>query len=214
MIPCRDSRHPYSADPSVYLAEIADRDPSLLESHWIPADRTLWRIDNYVEFLAARRVMLAEAGNAFLEGLYHGQIPESTVEVLRDEHVAQLPSYVPGNIDSSEELAVLVDLNAWLIAEGLSEGELEYELVDKDSGEPLAVLDVAWPEGIQQGLTQPTAVLLDETMATEEAANAAGFRFFTSPNDFKQYVVRHITGESEEPIEGHVAAEGLTDSEG
>ena len=90
--------------------------------------------------------------------------------------------------------------------EGLAEGELEYELVEEDSGRPLAVFDLAWPEGIQRGLTQPTAVLLDETMATEEAANAAGFRFFTSPDEFKRYVMQHITGVREEPIERHAAS--------
>ena len=43
-------------------------------------------------------------------------------------------------------------------------------------------------------------------MATEEAANAAGSRFFTSPAEFKRYVMQHITGVREEPMERHAAS--------
>ena len=42
------------ADPTIYLAEIAARDPSLLESHWIPMDPALWQIERYLDFLAER----------------------------------------------------------------------------------------------------------------------------------------------------------------
>ena len=32
--------------------------PGSIESHWIPTDRRLWRLENYPEFLAERRRLL------------------------------------------------------------------------------------------------------------------------------------------------------------
>ena len=70
----------------------------------------------------------------------------------------------------------------------MPEGEMMYELTDEDSGEPLAVLDLAWPDGLQTGLSAPTAILIDEDAETETIVNAAGFRFFTDVAGFRQYV--------------------------
>lgn len=69
----------------------------------------------------------------------------------------------------------------------LSCGEIYYNLVD-DNGEVLALIDLAWPNGIQNGLTEPVALLLDETAETQQIVNAAGYRFFTTVESFKMYV--------------------------
>lgn len=53
--------------PIDYLAEIADQDPKRLEAQFVPMDRTLWELDRFPEFLAARRVLLADAMNRTLE---------------------------------------------------------------------------------------------------------------------------------------------------
>jgi hypothetical protein len=47
--------------PAEYLAEIADRHPDRLESQSIPMDRSLWRVECFQDFLAARRELLATA---------------------------------------------------------------------------------------------------------------------------------------------------------
>jgi hypothetical protein len=54
------------------------------------------------------------------------------------------------------------------------------------------VFDLAWPSGIQEELSQPVAVLLNEDAATITLANQAGFRCFTSTADFRRYVATEI----------------------
>jgi len=67
-----------------------------------------------------------------------------------------------------------------------------YELADPDTGEPLAILDLAWPEGLQQGYSGPVALLIDEGRETEETANRAGYCYFTDVESFRTYVQREI----------------------
>jgi hypothetical protein len=73
-------------------------------------------------------------------------------------------------------------------------GTLAYDFADPATGEQRAVFDLVWPAGIQEELTQPVAVLLNEEPATLALASAAGFRCFTSPADFRAYVEREILG--------------------
>ena len=67
-----------------------------------------------------------------------------------------------------------------------------YELADPESGEPYGVLDLAWPDGLQEGLSVPVALLLNEPEETEAAANLAGYRYFTDVDSFQSYVDREI----------------------
>ena len=60
------------------------------------------------------------------------------------------------------------------------------------AGAPLAIFDLAWPEGLGQGLRRPVALLLDEGPEIEAAANRAGFRFFKGIEEFRAYVRREI----------------------
>lgn len=53
--------------PEEYLSEIADKHPTRLEAQCIPMDRSLWRIDRFQDFLAARREILATAINELIE---------------------------------------------------------------------------------------------------------------------------------------------------
>ena len=47
-------------------------------------------------------------------------------------------------------------------AQGLPRGMLAYDFADAETGEQKAVFDLAWPNGIQEELSQPVAVLLNE----------------------------------------------------
>ena len=176
-------------DPSQYLADYAQKDRDLLESHWIPTDPQLWRVDRYQDFLAARREALAEAANEFLETLLQGEVPESPVRTRMLDTDA---SHVPGGIAREEEEEILVEINEWVVRKGLPEGEFLYELADPDTGEAYGVLDLAWPEGLQAGLSVPVALLVDEPAETEAAANRAGYLYFTDINSFRSYVDREI----------------------
>ena len=176
-------------DPSQYLADYAQKDRDLLESHWIPTDPQLWRVDRYQDFLAARREALAEAANEFLETLLQGEVPESPVRTRMLDIDA---GYVPGGIAREEEEEILIEINEWVVRKGLPEGEFLYELADPDTGEAYGVLDLAWPEGLQAGLSVPVALLVDEPTETEAAANRAGYLYFTDINSFRSYVDREI----------------------
>ncbi len=74
----------------------------------------------------------------------------------------------------------------------MPEGEFTYEIADQVTSEPLAILDLAWPNGLQEGYSQPVALLIDEERETEEAANKAGYRFFTDIESFRSYVQHEI----------------------
>lgn len=152
-------------------------------------DRNLWKVENYNQFLEARRKLLAEAANRFLKGLLEGALPEPEKSPsILDREVP----VVPGQIESDDEEKLLRDCNAIMVRQGLVEGELLYEVADPDTGEPLAVLDLAWPEGLQPGLTQPVAILINESAETVEAASATGFRCFTEIEAFLDYVGQEI----------------------
>jgi hypothetical protein len=66
-------------DPQAYLPEVAGKFPGALESQWVPMDPALWRVERYRDFLAARRELLAQAANEFLEKLFQGAVPEAAV---------------------------------------------------------------------------------------------------------------------------------------
>jgi hypothetical protein len=174
-------------DPVEYLKEFKHRDA--IQSHWIPMDRRLWRVENYREFLEARRALLAEAANDFLDGLLAGAVPEAAaMPPIVDRDVAE----VPGGVAAAEEDDLLMAVNEWVVEEGLPEGEFLYELTDPQSGDAVAVLDLAWPDGLQAGLSEPAALLIDEPAGIHDAANRAGFRFFTDVETFRAYVHQEI----------------------
>ena len=90
---------------------------------------------------------------------------------------------------TEEELEIL---NDWVEAQGLPRGVLAFDFADQVSGEQKAVFDLAWPNGIQEELSQPVAVLLNENSETLALASRAGFRCFTAAQDFKDYVEKDI----------------------
>lgn len=46
-------------------------------------------------------------------------------------------------------------------------------------------------------MSQPVALLLDESHAVESTANEAGFRYFVSVPAFKRYVLEDIVGNNQ-----------------
>ncbi len=179
-------------NPSEYLEEFDARNPGVLESHWIPMDRNLWQMENYEDFLAVRRELLANAANQFLDGLMAGEIPECPPrESVLDREVVE----IGGGVSSEGEEDFIIDCNQWTVDQGLPEGEFLFELLDSETNEVKAVIDLAWPYGLQEGYSSPVALLIDEDKETEEAVNSAGYRFFTDFEDFKHYVLSEIKAE-------------------
>ncbi len=175
--------------PATYLEEFAQKHPGAIESHWIPMDRDLWKVENYQAFLEARRDLLAQAANAFLTGLIEGALPaDQIVTTLPDRSsLSPLRTSAP-----EDEESIILDCIEWLAAQGLPEGEIMYELTDPVTNEALAVFDLAWPAGLQEGLSVPVALLISEDEQTGNTANRAGYRYFTDVEKFREYVRRDI----------------------
>ncbi len=142
--------------PAEYFPEIAAKHPGALASQWIPPDAALWNVDNYLEFLEARRVLLSKETNGRLAELLHGDGRWLQSFPTADTETPWVtPAVVVGGITSGEEEQVLETLNEWIAAQGLPRGMLAYDFADADTGEQRAVFDLAWPNGIQQELSQP-----------------------------------------------------------
>ena len=175
--------------PEEYFPEIEENHEGALRSQWIPMDRELWRIENYREFLEARRALLAEETNKRLTELLHGDTHwlERLSAPVEETPSAVSPEVI-GGITSEEEEQELEALNRWIAEQDLPQGILAYAFADEETGEHKAVFDLAWPNGIQPELSQPAAVLLNESRDVIVLASGAGYRCFTTPTDFRRYV--------------------------
>ena len=76
-----------------------------------------------------------------------------------------------GAVLDEDEEARLIDANTWVVAQALPEGDFMYEILS-DSGDVIACFDLAWPDGLQFGLSEPVALLLDEPPEVLQLANA------------------------------------------
>ena len=103
---------------------------------------------------------------------------------------------VGGGITSEEEETEIQALNDWVESQALPRGVVSYDFADPQSGEQRAVFDLAWPSGLQEELSQPVAVLLNENGGTIKIAGEAGFRCFTHAASFRRYVEREVLGET------------------
>ena len=183
--------------PEAYFPEIEAKHPGALASQWIPTDPTLWRIDNYRDFLEARKTLLAEETNRRLAALLHGDGRWLQEPAGGTAAPVSLPGEVLGGIADEEEQRELEALNEWVAAQGLPRGELAYDFADGKTGEQKAVFDLAWPKGLQPGLSQPVAVLLAEGAEIIALANDAGYRCFTTPASFRRHVEADLLSRAE-----------------
>lgn len=163
--------------PEDYFPEYRARCPGAMETHWIPSDPELWKIENYEEFLKQRRIMLAKASNTVLDSLYNGKFAETAIESYATKDYRE-------SISEEEELE---EVSNWIEEKGLKPGAMNHELLDND-GNVVAIIDLAWPQGIQSGLSEPLALLLNETAETQATVSKYGYRFYTSVSDFKSFV--------------------------
>ena len=174
--------------PEDYFLEIEAAHPGALTSQWIPLDADLWKMRNYREFLEARKSLLAVETNRRMEDLLHGDV----LWLGGPAPIAPVAAQDLGGITSTAEEEELEALNGWVESEGLPRGVIDYELVDVSTGAHRSVFDLAWPNGIQENLSQPVTVPLNESGETLVLASAHGFRCFTTSDDFKRYVRTEI----------------------
>lgn len=173
-------------NPADYLPEITMRAPGALESQWIPMDPDLWRVENYPDFLAARRELLSYAANDFLETLHDGPAPVDLVPATRS---ALRPSAVavtePSAVDEVPGLAALLDE---LAEAGFAHPELDSEVIDPRSGEAITIAAAYWPHGLQEEVGTPVVLATDTTPAEQEALEASDYRVFHSADALSRYV--------------------------
>lgn len=176
--------------PEEYFPKIDAKHPGALASQWIPTDPSLWKIENFQAFLQARRELLAAETNKRLSELLHGDLRwmEGAVKAVETTPEGTLTAETLGGAEEQELEAV----NDWVEEKGLPRGVLAFDFADETSGEQQAVFDLAWPNGIQEKLSQPVAVLLNESKETMALASRAGFRCFTKTQDLKDYVQKEI----------------------
>ena len=174
--------------PEQYFPEIEKKHPGALASQWIPMDQELWKFENFSNFLEARQVLLADEMNRRMEDLLHGDL-----HWLKGHGTVVPPQpAIEGGITSNEEEEQFEGLNTWMAEHDLPIGQLSYELTDPNTGEQKAVIDLAWPQGIQEELTQPIALLLNETAETLAIASQAGFLCYITIEELKKYVKTKI----------------------
>ena len=163
--------------PEEYFPEVEERIRVALASQWIPTDPELWKIENYRDFLEARQELLpprsTSAWRSCCTAIRAGSKARSSRSKRRSRDVV-------GGITSEAEEEALVALNDWVEAQGLPRGQMSFDYADPDTREQQAVFDLAWPNGIQEELSQPVAVLLNEGAETLALASSAGFRCFTT----------------------------------
>lgn len=167
--------------PEDYFAEAEEKHPGVLASQWIPEDPELWRVERYTDFLAARRELLAQAIQSFLNELRNGVAPVSAeltpvtvvTEELDDVRVSQIKAM-------AEELVRL----------GYAEPALDSEIADPSTGRALAVAEAFWPDGLQAGQGNPVVLELDPAEADLPRLAELGYEVFTSVDALLSYAVR------------------------
>ncbi|WP_374571958.1 DUF262 domain-containing protein [Phenylobacterium sp.] len=175
--------------PEEYFEEVEAKHPGALASQWIPTDKALWRLDRYLDFLEARKELLATEANSRFADLLHGDdkwisAPGSAATGLAAPTI--------GGVTSETEEVELEAVNAWVESQGLARGQMGYDYSDPITGVQRAVFDLAWPDGLQAGLGAPVALLLDEPPDVLALASAAGFRCFTSTAALKTYAETEV----------------------
>lgn len=169
--------------PEDYLGRAEESFPGLLASHCLPDDPSLWQVERYRDFLAARRKLLATSANEILEGLHSG----ARVDARR------LPRVVvrAGGEDEidirAEEVGALVDE---LVGLGLATPERDAEIPDPETGRALSVAEAVWPDGLQPGQGAPVVLELDPDDADLPRMAELGYEVFTSVEALRGYALR------------------------
>ena len=168
----------HGLDPAAYLGSF---EPDALRSQWIPTDPKLWQVENYPQFLAARRELLAEAANSFLDELLAGTRPWERLEQI---------AVSPETDESDARAAQIAALVDELVGMGYAKPALDAEIADPETGKPLAVAEAFWSDGLQPGQGSPVVLELDPDEADIPRLTELGCEVFTSVDALRGYVQR------------------------
>lgn len=167
--------------PEEYFAEVQEKQPGALESQWIPMDPDLWKPSRYLDFLAARRELLAKAANSFLAELRDGIRPAA--EPLARMHVLNEEDTDDDRV--SQVKALVKDL----VEMGFAGAELDTEIIDPRDGRVIAVAEAFWRDGLQPGLGDAVVLELDRNTDLSRLEEL-GMHVFTSVEALRRYAAR------------------------
>jgi hypothetical protein len=179
-------------EPAEYMAATESRYPGDLASQWIPRDPALWQPERYLDFLAARQHLLADAANTFLSGL---RSPGVTQSPDLPRATAAVPEVEP-DPRTNEINAVVAELAAL----GFVSPTLDAEISDPADGRVLAIAEAVWSEGLQPGQGSPVVLELDPGDADLPRLQELGYEVFTSTTALAGYA-RHRSLEAAGLIE-------------
>ncbi|WP_283137519.1 hypothetical protein [Rhizohabitans arisaemae] len=192
----RDAVRETGQSISTDRAEHCSPSPGLRGSFESECDPDLRHPERYLDFLAARRELLAQASQSFLTELRDG---------VRAIGAAELrPLVVVTEKKDDVRAAQITFLVAELGRRGFAEPALDSEIADPANGAALAVAEAFWPDGLQTGQGQPVVLELDPSTANLPRLEELGYLVFTSVDALLGYAVRlnqAASGEEEAPPE-------------
>ncbi|MFZ2528189.1 MAG: DUF262 domain-containing protein [Rhodococcus sp. (in: high G+C Gram-positive bacteria)] len=157
--------------PEEYFAEVEAKHPGVLASQWIPTDPALWTVDRYPDFLAARRELLADAAQSFLDALRSGS--QSSEVSLQPLAISDIEPDDPRTLQVQAMIGELRQL-------GFAEPITDTEITDPRSGRFLAMAEAYWPDGLQHGVGEPVILELDPDEADLPRLQELGYKVITS----------------------------------
>jgi hypothetical protein len=136
--------------------------------------------DRYLDFLAARRELLANAANDFLielrDGARQAVEPLQRIVVLGEEELD----------DRAQQVQSLV---AELSEMGCAQPQIDSEIADPHGGRVPAVAEAFWPDGLQAGMGESVVLELDPGSELSRLAEL-GYQVFTSIEAMRRFVLR------------------------
>jgi len=147
----------------------------------MPIDQQLFQVENYEQFLTKRRELLAENANQFLDSLINNSSDDIEIQNYANRSAQDISLYDDEDI---------LDVGQWMRDKGLPEGLANFELID-EKGNVLMIIDIAWPQGIQSELSEPLALLKNESDSNYGIVNRYGYKYFTNLEEFKSYIEAH-----------------------
>jgi hypothetical protein len=174
--------------PHEYFADIATAQPGVLESQWIPMDERLWQVENYREFLEARRELLAAAANQVLDDLYRAS-PAPAIEAPPTLEVTGTGPDVDEVLDPA-----ITGVLRWIEEAGFPGPRLDLEIADPDTQALIVSGDLVWPNGVQEGLGDPVVFELDADDTVVSQLAAIGYRVFTTVDALRRYLESTLEG--------------------
>jgi hypothetical protein len=174
-------------DPGDYFAAAETKFPGALESQWIPLEPALRTAERYLDFLEARRELLAGAANTFLDRLLTSSVPgaavPSTLEIS--------PSVVV--LDNGED-TLEADILNLVETYGLVKPTAPAVIANPTTGEEIGLADAAWLHGVQSAYDERVVLTVEPDPGDVQAMEVAGYRVFTNVPALRSFLANRALG--------------------